>query len=543
MSKSENSLNRRNFVRNLSGIVIGTAAALGVNAAEKPKGTQAKKNVSRKERCIQLRKDALKRISEIPFPDHMTNGDEERYERKIGNFSKGLAKNELSEVRPESYANMVKAIESGEYSDFEKIGLGGHLKLSNPMAAYSFALEGNDPFQFACAPPPPFASAELAAEMIELYWMSLLRDVPFNQYESHPAVAKAAAELASLNLRNCTNITPASIFRGAPAGELVGPLISQFLWLDVPYGAGSIVQKYKFPHPGIDFMADYQEWLSIQRGYFPKEAMTPSSTLGYIRTGRDLAEWDHRDFSFQGCINAALILLGPAYSQKPQRVPFSARNPYIESLTQSGFCTFGGPFVLDMVGRASSAALRATWTQKWTVHRYLRPEEFGGKVHNHLAKKAVYPIHESLLNSKVLEELRKTQETFLLSQTYPEGSPLHPSYQSGHAVLAGAGVTVLKALFNEDFVLPKPVVPDADGQVLMKYRGASLTIGNELNKLAANIAFGRNFAGIHWRSDAIEGLLLGESAAISVLQDMKPALAESFECFEFTKFDGTKQRI
>jgi hypothetical protein len=33
-----------------------------------------------------------------------------------------------------------------------------------------------------------------------------------------------------------------------------------------------------------------------------------------------------------------------------------------------------------------------------------------------------------------------------------------------------------------------------------------LTVGGELDKLAGNVSYGRNFAGIHWRSDASAGL-------------------------------------
>ena len=117
----------------------------------------------------------------------------------------------------------------------------------------------------------------------------------------------------------------------------MGPYLSQFLWLDVPYGAGQIVQKYKVAQPGIDFLTDFDEWLDVQRGYFAKRSLTVAPELRYIRTGRDLAEWDHRDFSFHGFMNAALILLGPAYSQKPQRIPLNPTNPYVESLTQAGF--------------------------------------------------------------------------------------------------------------------------------------------------------------------------------------------------------------
>jgi hypothetical protein len=61
-----------------------------------------------------------------------------------------------------------------------------------------------------------------------------------------------------------------------------------------------------------------------------------------------------------------------------------------------------------------------------------------------------------------------------------------------------------------------------------------------MNKIAANVAIGRNHAGVHWRSDYAESLLLGEAIAISVLRDQRRTYNESFQGFTFTKFDGTK---
>ncbi|HEX9665971.1 MAG TPA: phosphoesterase, partial [Thermodesulfobacteriota bacterium] len=71
------------------------------------------------------------------------------------------------------------------------------------------------------------------------------------------------------------------------------------------------------------------------------------------------------------------------------------------------------------------------------------------------------------------------------------------------------------------------------------YTGPDLTVGGELNKLAANIAIGRNFAGIHWRSDYVDSLMLGEAIAIGILRDQRLTYNENFNGFTFTKFDGT----
>ena len=48
---------------------------------------------------------------------------------------------------------------------------------------------------------------------------------------------------------------------------------------------------------------------------------------------------------------------------------------------------------------------------------------------------------------------------------------------------------------------------------LKEYQGNDknqISIHGELNKLAANVAIGRNMAGVHYRSDYIESTKLGE---------------------------------
>ena len=167
-----------------------------------------------------------------------------------------------------------------------------------------------------------------------------------------------------------------------------------------------------------------------------------------------------------------------------------------------------------------------------------------GRIHNHATRVAEYPIHRDVLNSAALAEVFRRNGTYLLPMAFPEGSPTHPAYGAGHATVAGACVTILKAWFDESYVIPDPVVPFADGLALQPYRGgANLTVGGELNKLAANVAFGRNHAGVHWRSDAAESLKLGEAVALGVLQDFKGCYNERFDGFNLTKFDGTRIKV
>lgn len=64
-----------------------------------------------------------------------------------------------------------------------------------------------------------------------------------------------------------------------------------------------------------------------------------------------------------------------------------------------------------------------------------------------------------------------------------------------------------------------------------------------MNKLAFNIAMGRDFAGIHYRSDAEAGFRLGEDVAIAMLYDLARTYTEDFSGFQFTRLDGTPVTI
>jgi hypothetical protein len=195
--------------------------------------------------------------------------------------------------------------------------------------------------------------------------------------------------------------------------------------------------------------------------------------------------------------------------------------------------------------------LKAMWYQKWLVHRRERPEDCGGRMALDLQGKRRYPFHDDLRSSGVLDTVFAANAganggrgTYLLPQAYPEGSPQHPSYGQGHGVMAGACVTILKAFFDESFVIPEPMVPRPDHpDHLEPYHGPALTVGGELDKLASNIALARDFAGVHFRSDAHAALLLGEEVAIRVLRDQRPTFAEDFAGFTFTRFDGTTMTV
>jgi len=74
--------------------------------------------------------------------------------------------------------------------------------------------------------------------------------------------------------------------------------------------------------------------------------------------------------------------------------------------------------------------------------------------------------------------------------------------------------------------------------------GAALvSLGNEIDKLAANIALGRDAAGVHCRSDSVRGLFVGEQQALGLLRDHSRTYNERFDGFIVRKFNGEKVKI
>jgi hypothetical protein len=542
-----NPLSRRSFFSRVgasTALAAATSAALPSlllsKAAQADDGDgDADDPASRRERSYRIRNRAALAERDIPTPRHISNGDEKLYPNFIGNYTQGLPHDSLGEVVPAAYQALLTACDTGKPSDFALIPLGGNAKFVDPQGGLAYDLEGTDSGQLTVPPAPKLASAQRAGEAVEDYWMALARDVPFSQYGAEPITATAIVELNTLShFEGPTvngKVTPGALFRGVSPGDLIGPYVSQFFLAPVTFGVLSVTQQFNAYMPNKDYQTTFAEWLAVQNGQgpFPPNTLTGSTT--YIKNGRDLGAFGHADIAFQAYLFAAQWLL-------THGVPFNAGNPYLTSKNQTGGFTFGSQYITDLLGEVSNRALKASFYQKWFVHRTLRPIAYGGLVHNTMTGTADYPLNKEILNSQAVDQTFSKYGTYLLPAGFPEGNPQHPSYPEAHGSIAGACVTVLKAFFNESFVLSSPVVASDDGQSLLPYSGADagqITVGGELNKLADNVALGRNMAAVHWRSDAALSLLLGEALAISVLRDQRHIYNEPFEGFTFTKFDGT----
>ena len=483
---------------------------------------------------------------------------------------------------------------TGDVADLAAVP-GGPRKWVNPLAGWAVDAEMSDPCPHTMPAPPALASEEAAAEIVEVYWMALLRDVPFAQWKGHPDVKAAAAELSGLRLYlkrdgqvneppsatdngyvryadlpgagaaldETTVFRGGELFAGDPLRERAGPFVSQFLLQEIPYGTLRIAQRQIHAAPGVDYMTDPAEWLAVQNG----AARDPMQNLigqknadhrRHLTTMRDLATYVHFDQLYEAYLNAALILVQNGYPVSPGNPYGRVCDPYgigraggamtngmagpKLSKNQDAFGTFGGPHVLSLVCEVATRALKAVWRQKWT-HLRLRPEAYAGLLHHGGSGGPLGAGHALADGSAAVARTRQKHGTALLPMAFPEGSPTHPAYGAGHATVAGACVTILKAFFDEATCVSCPVVASADGRALVPYEGGDwsrLTVGLELDKLAANVAIGRDMAGVHWRSDYTQSMLLGQRVAVDVLYRQCRDYAEPEYCFHFTSFGGKK---
>src|SRR5258708_4979871 len=271
--------------------------------------------------------------------------------------------------------------------------------------------------------------------------------------------------------------------------------MSQFFTKPTALGAQPISQQLTTYLPDIDYMTSFADWLTVQDGNVTGLHNQIDPQLRYARNGRDLSAYTHVDVLYQAYFTA-LLALGTIGA------PLNPGNPYVGSKTDNGFGTFGGPDFAATLADAANKALNIVWYQKWFVHLRPRPEATAGQVHlvktGQGDKTDVTPSVD-VLNSVGLQHTFNKFGTWLLPQAFPEGSPTHPAYPTGHGTVGGACITVLKFFFDGSFVIPDPKVPSDDGLSLLDYTGSDaslLTVNGELNKLGHNVSFG---PGIHAR--------------------------------------------
>ena len=559
--KSAKGPSRRQFLGQVgvaAGLAAGTLAAPAVASAQgsSAAAVSAPAGVAngRVLEAFELRVSEAASDALLGPAKNVNNGDQALYPDHGGTYSKGLAHDAYGRVTPASFASFENALNTGSFAAFQEIIVGGTKTLNGPQAAYAFDLTAPDNAQFGqpqVPPAPPIAGPVSGTELLEHYWAALLRDVNFTDYDTNPLAQAAAAELSSqpsyLGPRNGSGqVTTDLLFRGGFQGETAGPYTSQFFIQPTYFGAQPLSQQQQTFVPGIDYGTNFTEWLQIQNGVPTGKSLSFDPQVRYRRNGRDYSAYTHVDVLYQAYFAAFLTLAGIG-------APLNPGNPYVGSKTENGFGTFGGPDFAATIGDIASKALNAVWYQKWLVHLRPRPEATGGQVQlvktGQSAFTDVIP-NATVLNSVGLQTSFNKYGSWLLPLAFPEGSPTHPAYPTGHGTVGGACITVIK-FFYDGTQLLQPLLEKAganisvvseDGLSLLPYTGAdagSLTVNGELNKLGHNVSLGHGIhAGIHWRSDTDTSLLLGEAFALAYLRDKARTYNEPFS-INITKFDGT----
>ncbi len=609
---------------------------------------------SRRQNTLEVRTSAAELATTRPHPTHRSNGDENRFRFEdiasdtdprrgntptyIGNFTKCIPHDSDGFLKnPSDYDAWVHAIDSGDPRDFLglRIGPGPHAangdfeyvtpsdensppKLSwahtyaignepgvraweSQGAGLTYDLEGPDAQAVTMPPCPSLDSQELIAEMGEVYWMALCRDIPFSTWESNATINKARNSLKRLwwfradrtdNLNGVTDQLPTSLarrrilsenggvpvpleklFRGVTPGEQLGPYISQFLLIgntgiagaqlitegQIAYGAIRADQRVRIATEAVDYMQNWNEWLDVQNGADVRGRESYDAGYRFIARPRDMATYVHHDALYESYLNACLILFGLG-APFDRGLPFQLPD-YKDK--QQGFAQFGGPHILTLVTEVATRALKAVRYQKFNIHRRLRPEAVGGWIYqrrngsstvkDRLAVLGVNMEAAYLGSSQIgnaVQTFNGTPDNWLLPMAFPEGSPTHPSYGAGHATVAGACITILKAWFDHGWELKSNgsrIVYEAstDGLILNDVSGTysdTLTIEGELNKIAGNISVGRDWAGVHYYTDYIESMRMGEQIALGLLQEQKLTYGENFS-LTVPLFDGTTVRV
>lgn len=576
----------------------------------------------RRDQAYRVRMAAAAKAKERAHPQHLANGDEQRYASVSYAmcFTKGLRHNATTGLieDKEDFERFRRAIDEGFIDAFTH---GVHASADKeraweaPTAGIVYDLQGPDAQAVTMPPAPPLGSDELAYEMAEVYELALLRDQPLTDLtagSTNPAVTSAVSRLDALpyatsgfggrpRTTDGGHVTAATLFRGSSPGVTQGPYLSQFMLIGnaqpepggagvadgfIQYGPLRIDQRVPVADTQ-DYMTEWNDWLRVQNGADVRDnsVLFTGAARRFITTPRDLATYVHDDALYQAYLNACLILLSmgtpfdPGFAHMSGQGTFflnslDASGAFIDPLENhiryaGGFALYGGPHILTLVTEVATRALKAVRYQKFNTHIRLRPEALAARIHQAGAIETAFPqigtafsdLAGAIAPTVTAVQTAGTAGTALLPMAFQEGSPMHPSYGAGHATVAGACVTVLKAYFDTNavlvrrggddlFALHRPgdaalqYEPDATGTNLVDATGgAFLTLEGELNKLAANISIGRNMAGVHYYSDYYDSLRMGERIAIGMLEEQ--ALCYPTDPFILTvpTFDGDVVRI
>ncbi|MGD1885427.1 MAG: vanadium-dependent haloperoxidase [Paracoccaceae bacterium] len=578
-------------------------------------------SVNRQQGAYAARQAAADLARSRTHPEHHANGDEQVYAgaHYAMSFTKGLKHDPKTGLvdNPDHFEAFREAIDTGFIDAFtNRVPVPSdkpRRKWEAPTAGTAYDLQGPDCQAVTMAPAPALCSDELAFEMAEVYELALVRDEPFECFDEKGMQSAAlqqsidrmngyAYAQSGFDVRPRKNeggaLTVQTAFRGSSPGVEAGPYLSQFMLIgntalegggavtdgQIGYGALQISQKVAEAEP-VDFMTEWKDWLHVQNGFDVNgiagdAGQIFSGNRRFIHTPRDLATYVHYDALYEAYLNACLMLLGMGTPFDPGFDNLSGmRNSFPLSVghegvapNAGGFALYGGPHILTLVCEVATRALKAARYQKFNLHIRARPEVLAARIEKAHDLEQHFPHFCGCLKdlkegiAPTVDEIiaANASNTALLPMAFREGSPMHPAYAAGHATVAGACVTVLKAFFDTSAILasvdgnaPAFVKPEKHADITPcafvsiengtelknETPHCPLTLEGELNKLAANISIGRNMAGVHYFSDYYDSLRMGEEIAIGLLQEQALCYPTDPVVMSLRTFDGQGVRI
>lgn len=405
--------------------------------------------------------------ADYPNPATQTNLDEVILEDDgfAASFTKGLSHGSNGILNTKAHYNtLVEAINQALSTDFDQVQRGitaqriPNASLSgeafetsgakaqwrgweSPRAGHYYSVQGPDADAVAMPPAPELGSAELVAEMAEVYALAMLRDNSFSEIESSTdattpsgiAVDDIVSSLTSMDWYGDENIDPQNlqerrrriarfqshadhdvdnppkptdvtrntIFRGSSPGVESGPYISQFMLqgnkmvpqdpanpvlitdASLSYGSQEIDQKVSFFPRAVDYMLHWKAYLDVQNGAdFGAANRVSPKPRRFINTPRDLATYVRFDQLYQAYLNACLLMLSFSNDFKTQQ-PIGKLQPGpgfpdgSSDNSRQAFATWAGPHILALVTEVSTRCLKAVRRQKYNYHRRARPERIG----------------------------------------------------------------------------------------------------------------------------------------------------------------------
>lgn len=195
-----------------------------------------------------------------------------------------------------------------------------------------------------------------------------------------------------------------------------------------------------------------------------------------VRTGRELARWFEQEtpgLAHRHALN--LLLRDTDWSPPRQAWVWAALDVTIYSALLAAW------YYKWSAGNKGEACKQSPFAPREGVSFRPRPFELDSRV--------------GVLYNREVSRYGDGDGPRRLAPNPSPGTPRHPSYPSGHSTYAGAASELLSWFF-----------PD--------YR-------EEFNRLADNAGMARLWAGIHYRSDHLQGMKLGRCVACMVIEDLK----------------------